>query len=363
MKKRPFVLVLAAVVAAAVAALVVAQRTGEDAPERRPPPPVPVVVAAVETGVVRALVEAVGEARPIRDAHLSTEAGGRVVFLAEEGAELEKGEVLARLDAEAAAASVRSAAARVGQLEAEAAQRRRDLARVARLVEAGVAAEEEVELARTAVETAEALLDAARADLAAAREALGDFTVRAPFDGVVLSRKAEVGEVVSPGSPLVRFGDVSTLEVAAFVPEADAVRVAAGDPALVAFDALPGESFPARVVRVDRVVAPGARTAEVILRLPNPGRPPLPAGLLARIHLEAERREGVLRIPAPALHSDVDGAFVWRIEDDRAYRRPVEVGLAGCGFVEIRAGLAAGDSVVVRGAESLTEAAPVLPAS
>lgn len=335
-------------------AAVVAAACGRAAP---PPPPErgrPVAVAAVERGALEALVEAVGEARPVRDAGLSAEGVGRVEWIAEEGARLRAGEVVARLSADRSGAASEAAEARRAQAEAELAQRLRDLERAERLLAAGVASRQEAEAARTAAEAAEAAAAAARAAAREAASADADRTVRAPFDGVLLEKRVERGEVVAPGAPVARFGDISVLEVAAFVGEADAVRIREDARAVVRFDARPDEAHAGSVHRIDRALAPGARTAEAVVRLANPdGR--LPAGLLARVRITAERHAEALSIPLEALRTGPDGDAVWTAEAGRARRRAVRTGLRGAEAVEVLEGLAAGESVVVRGGEEIAE--------
>lgn len=315
----------------------------------------PVVVAAASSGSIEAVIEAIGEARPVRDAELAAEALGKVIWIADEGARLDKGAIVAKLAADRASSQAISAEARAASSAAEAEQKSRDVDRLRRLHNEGAVSRREIEQAESAAEAAAAK---AQADLAEAREAadwLAEKIVRAPFAGVILEKRAESGEVLSPGAAVARLGDISSLEVTSWVGEADALHIRSGAPARIVFDAIPGETTVGAVKRVGQALSTGARTAEVVVEIDNSDHR-LPSGLMARVKLSAERRETALRIPIAALRTGPDGTAVWIVDSSsRIRRRSVLTGLRNSELIEILDGLAEGDSVVIRGGESVGE--------
>lgn len=205
-----------------------------------------------------------------RQATVSAEITGRIrEVLIEEGAVVEEGEVLARLDDERALldldlleAQARAADARVRALIAQRAEAQLQLERAERLVGSGYATEASVTALGAQRESLAGQLAAARADAAAARARLAsqeDFVerhvVRAPFAGVVIAKNAQVGEILSPvsaGGGFTRTGiatlvDMDSLELEVDVNEGQIQRVSAGQRVEAVLDAYPDRRIPARV--------------------------------------------------------------------------------------------------------------------
>ncbi|XBQ15710.1 MAG: efflux RND transporter periplasmic adaptor subunit [Oceanicaulis sp.] len=205
-----------------------------------------------------------------RQATVSAEITGRIrEVLIEEGAVVEAGDVLARLDDERARldldlfeAQARSADARVRSLSAQLDEAQVQLDRAQRLVGSGFASEASVTALQAQRDSLVSQIAAARADAAAARVRLAsqvDFVdrhvVRAPFAGVVIAKNAQVGEILSPvsaGGGFTRTGiatlvDMSSLELEVDVNEGQIQRVSAGQPVEAVLDAYPDWRIPARV--------------------------------------------------------------------------------------------------------------------
>lgn len=320
----------------------------------------PVVVVEAVIGEVRADVTAPAQAHPVQEAWLTAEVGGRVLRVAREGVFVRRGEVVLEVDAERAGAARDAARARRLRSEEELTHRRRLLDRMEKLAAEGAVSREERDAAASAAAMAEAALEADRAterDLvtAAARQ-----RVTAPFDGWVLERLVEAGEIIGPATRAIRIGDIGTLELVARLSEADALRVSVGDSATLRFEARPDAEHRASVARIDRALDPVTRTAGVVLRLPNHDSA-LPAGLMARVAIRAETRSGVLVVPSEAVLDGPEGRFAWVSVGDRAERRMVRTGLMGGGLVEVLEGLSAGDLVVTRGEETLSPGVLLAP--
>lgn len=204
---------------------------------------------------------------------MSAEATGRLVDLrVEEGAWVRKGDVLARLDSAVPAASTALAQAQEDAATAALRTSQASLARAsaeARRVEAlhakGFSSDAALDLAQEAIASAQAQVAQRRAEAAAANAAVRrqanletQYVIRAPFDGLVISRNAQLGEIVSPvsaGGGFTRSGvytvaDLSRIEVEARIGEADLPRVRVGAPAQVTFEAYPDRTLRAEVIAV-----------------------------------------------------------------------------------------------------------------
>ncbi|MEP7183533.1 MAG: efflux RND transporter periplasmic adaptor subunit [Betaproteobacteria bacterium] len=216
-----------------------------------------------------------------RKASISSKATGRLEWLGvAEGSRVKSGEIIARIDnrdmtaqSDGAQANVRAARAALDQAQAEERDAMAQLRRNEDLVAKGFVAQATLDTSKARADRAIAGVANARAALAAAEAGARnaavslDYTViRAPFDGVILSKSANVGDLVTPFSSaadskgaVVSMADMSTLEVEADVSEASLAKVSVGQPAEITLDALPDARFRGRIGRmvptVDRAKA------------------------------------------------------------------------------------------------------------
>jgi RND family efflux transporter MFP subunit len=316
-------------------------------------------------------------------ASISSKITGRLEYLeVEEGSVVEKGQVIARLEASDYVAALAQQQAELGtaraalaESEAERDQLVRDVARTRDLQARGLASDQEREQLEAQLATAEARVgrfvaqvEAAEAAVRVASANLNNTTIRAPFSGTVLRKDAEVGEVVAPvatGTGLTRgavvtMADMETLEVEVDVNEAYISRVHHGQPASIALDAFPGERFGGRV----RQIVPTAdrQRATVLVKVDMVQRDPriLPEMGATVEFLEDTLAAGAMAparvfVPAAAVKDEAGRQVVWVVSGDRVERLEVEAGPVTGDRREIRSGLAGGERVVVSGAEGLED--------
>ena len=343
--------------------------------------PVPVEVVAVrgEQGTAGALLNASGYVTPRRRATVAAKITGRVAdVLAEEGMRVEAGQVLARLDDAEARAAVAAAererdaaSASVADLEVNLANARRELRRAEDLSREGVTSAQALDQAQTLVESLQARLllsreqaRSAEARVAVAREGLASCTVRAPFAGIVVSKDAQRGEMVSPvsaGGGYTRTGiatvvDMTSLEIEVDVNEAHIARVSAGQRVEATLDAYPDWRIPARV----RTVIPTAdrQKATVKVRISFDGLDPriLPdMGVKVAFLGEPGAARPALRLPRDAVRDEGGQAVVYVLRQGKLERRAVSTGPADGGEVPVLSGLVEGEEVVVRGPAALRD--------
>ena len=339
---------------------------------------------AVETTTVRAngqggrsdaVLQATGYVTARRMATVSAQITGTLTeVLIDEGFRVRKGQVLARLDdtglkaARAAAeAQVRSAQASQGQVRAQLAQAQADARRQAELAATGMTTRQNHEQTATAVKTYAAQLEASQRQVEAAQAQLKqaqvnfDYaTVRAPFDGVVTARAAQVGEIISPlsaGGGFTRTGvgtivDMDSLEVNVDVNEAYIAQVKADMPCEAVLDAYPDWRIPAHVVAVIPSADRGKATVKVRVAMDQKDERVVPdmgvrvSFLAARPRAEAKPVPGVL-LPPEALVERDGGQVVFVVRDGRAEQRSVKLG-ADVGKVKLATeGVKAGETVVL----------------
>ncbi len=313
--------------------------------------PITLPVAALEADVpVR--VFGLGTIEAQVSSRIGFEVAGTVVELhADHGDRVAAGQVLARLHPAAQQARVAKAEAGLQSAEAQQlrvaaaldrataqAQQKRSLANRRReLTARGTTSVEVAELAETEATAAAADLGVARADLAVARAALADaratllaeqtalakHTLAAPYDAVVVSRQRERGSATAPGEPIFTLMDPATVWALAYVDESRAGMIREGQPAELRLRSLPGEVFPARVIRIglesDRVT----EERRIYARCERcPPRPVL--GEQVQLEVETSRLPSARLVPEVAVEG-FDGASgkVWVIEDGALHQRAV----------------------------------------
>lgn len=289
--------------------------------------------------------------------------GGKGVPLL--GAQVQKGQLLAVLEAALTVGERASFSVEASQAESEvaAAQARKDVAErnVARLARLeGVVSQRERDAA--AVELQEAI--AARQAAEGKRSAYGSterstrMELRAPIDGVLADVDISPGELVEPGRRAFLIVDPAVLWVEAKVYEADLGRMTSKASAHVVVDAYPDQQFRGELLALGEVVDPDTRTVKALFRVDNPERR-LKLGMFAHVQIGAGAPAEVLVVPESAV-LDVDGRRVVFVHTapEEFQSREIAVGRRDGDKIEVRAGLVAGDRVVITGLLSLKNAPP-----
>jgi RND family efflux transporter MFP subunit len=349
--------------------------------------PVTVETAAVTTAYPSQAVtvlNATGYVVAQRKAAVASKAQGRLEWLGVmEGSRVKKDEVIARLESrdvgasrEQAAANVRVAAANLEQAQAELRDAERNLARSRELAQKNYISNSALDTAvarfdkaRAGVNSGEAALGAARANLKAADVSFDQTLIRAPFDGVVLTKSANVGDNITPFSSaadtkgaVVTMADMSTLEVEADVAESALGKIRVGQPTEIQLDAVPDARFGGTVNRIVPTVDRAKATVLVKVKFADRDERVLPDMSAKVAFLEREipaaERKPVTAVPKQAVVERDGGSYVFVLKDGRAARTTVRPGRALGDLVEV-SGVAAGEKVVVKPLDRLADGARV----
>jgi RND family efflux transporter MFP subunit len=333
-----------------------------------------------------ALLNASGYVTPRRRATVAAKITGRLSdVLIEEGMRVEAGQVLATIDA--ADSQVRLASAQAERdatqaslrdLEVNLANAEREQGRAEQLLAEGIGTPQAADAARTAVESLRARIAsvaeqvrAADARIAIARQDSENTVIRAPFAGMVVSKDAQRGEMVSPvsaGGGFTRTGiativDMSSLEIEVDVNESYIARVKPGQPVTAVLDAYPDWQIPGKV----RTVIPTAdrQKATVKVRISFDQLDPriLPdMGIKVTFLGEQPAEEsvaGIVVVPSAAVRDDSGQSVVFVYRNGVAERRAVRLGASSGADQEIVAGIAPGDQVIASGVAGLRDGQPV----
>ncbi|MFZ1947610.1 MAG: efflux RND transporter periplasmic adaptor subunit [bacterium] len=335
---------------------------------------------AVETAVVReagsadaAVLNASGYVTPRRRSTVSAKVTGKIKdVLIDEGQRVEEGQVLARLDDADATGVLRAAeagrsvaAAALNDVEVHLANARRTLDRNRDLSGRGLVSQEALDNAETAVASLEAQAELARRQIASAersveiaRQDVENLVIRAPFAGIVVSKDAQPGEMVSPisaGGGFTRTGiativDMQSLEIEVDVNESYIARVTPGQRIQAALDAYPDWPIPASVRTVIPTADRQKATVKVRIAFDQLDQRILPDMGVKVSFLEGspDSAAATALVAGEAVRADGDQRYVFVVKDGRAERRAVRTGRERGGDVEIEAGLRRGEQVVVR---------------
>ena len=304
-------------------------------------------------------------------ASVSAKIAGRLAYLGvHEGSRVKRGEIIARIESDAFGAVSDAARADIARIEVDLAQTRRDLERARMLTAQNVLSTRDMEDAQTRVDATNAQLNVAKAQLKVSQANLENTNVRAPFDGTILRRDAEVGEIVAPSAAgggltrtaIVTMADLATLEVEVDVNEAYIAQIHNGQDARVTLDAYPDTSFRAGV----RQIVPTAdrQKATVLVKVSILDRDPrILSEMGAKVvflrvtatpeHVAATKPR--VTVPADAIARDGAATRVWIVRDNKLVSRDVTLGRERGTLVEVERGLDGSENVVLKPVNTLRD--------
>jgi RND family efflux transporter MFP subunit len=316
---------------------------GEEAAAPGPSgPPMAVQVAAVSVQPLWDEEEVVGNVEAAQRAVLAAKVTGVIdAIKVAPGARVTRSQILAGIDA-------REIKARLDSAEAAQDQAQKDYARIEKLLKSGSSTRQEFDAATTRLRTADAALVEARTML--------QYTeISAPFDGVVTRKLVEVGDLATPGKPLLEMENSSLLRFECEIPEALVDRVSMGAELPVTIDAA-AATLGGKVSEIAPSASAGSRTFLVKLDLPTAEK--LRAGQFGRVRVPVRERPAVLVAEGAVVRrGQIESVFV--VENGAARLRLVKTGRKMNGQVEVLSGLSGGESVVTHDAHLLKDGAAV----
>jgi membrane fusion protein, multidrug efflux system len=343
----------------AVAAILVGVKAGQivtmvRAGESLAPPPLAVTSARVEPAQWEAATAAIGSLVAVRSVVVAAELPGTVREIAfESGAFVRRGAVLVRLDTSVEEPQLAEAVA-----DAKLAELGRE--RSSRLRQGGA-------IAQADLDGAEARATATAAAVARLEATIAKKTIRAPFDGRVAIRQVELGQVVSPGSPIASLQSVNPIHVDFWLPQQALAALEPGQRTRVRADPFPAATWEGEVTTVNPEVNPATRNVRVRATLPNAdGR--LRPGMFVGVEVLSRDERSVLTIPATAVVFAPYGESVFAIEEKAggagqpttvATQKFVRTGERRGDLIAVVSGLSAGEVVVSSGAFRLRNGAAV----
>jgi len=329
-----------------------------------------------------ALLDASGYITPRREATVAAKITGRVTgIFFDEGVQVKKDQILATLDdsdvqraLESAKADRDSTQASIEDLQVQLKYADVELRRAEQLETQGVESKEFLDTARTNDDSLRAKINLAKAQVVAAesrireaQQAVDNCVIRAPYDGIMVTKDAQVGEMVSPvsaGGGFTRTGigtivDMNSLEIEVDVNENYIARVLPGQPVTATLDAYPDWQIPSRVLIVIPTADREKATVKVRISFLKLDPRMLP-DMGVKVHFLGDApapqkgsSSAAVVIPADAVHDDNGQKIVFLFKGDHVERQAITLGQARGNDVEVIAGVSVGDNVVVKSPSAL----------
>ncbi|HET9863280.1 MAG TPA: efflux RND transporter periplasmic adaptor subunit [Steroidobacteraceae bacterium] len=302
--------------------------------------PAYVALAPVRSERISQKLEALGNARANESVDITSKTSNIVTEVRfRDGEKVNRGQVLVQLDDAQARADVAAAEAALNESQAQY-NRSRELLNTQAL-------------SKSQFDQLEATLKSNRARLAAANARLEDTVIRAPFSGHVGLRRVSVGSLISPGTVITTLDDTSVIKLDFAVPENFLATLRRGLAVRASAPAFPGRNFSGTVSSIDSRVDVNTRSVTVRALLSNEDGA-LKPGMFLNVSLANDDRDALV-IPEEALTPEAERQYVYVVEGNKAQRREVQIGSRRPGFVEIVAGVQAGERVVIEGTQKVRD--------
>ena len=298
-------------------------------------PPIPVEISLPSRGDVYAVYSGTAPIEAFAEADVIAKVDGEIRnILVEEGDEVTKGQVLARLDGDRLRLELNESEAKLRKLQ-------REYERYLDLKGKGLISEGDFEKTKFEMDALQASFNLSELEL--------DYTqIRAPIEGVIAERYIKLGNTIKVGDPVFRVTSLEPLVAYLHVPEREYRNIDSGQLVEIEIDALQGEPIIATVSRVSPIIDPETGTFKITIEITDEERRIKP-GMFGRISVVYDKHENALQLPRSALVEDAGQTSVFVVEDDVAIKKVVQTGYSDRGMIEIVAGLEDGENVVTVG--------------
>jgi multidrug efflux system membrane fusion protein len=320
------------------------------------PPPAEISAVVATTGQVPHYAEGIGSLAAVHQVTVTSQVGGLVkAIMFKPGTEVKSGDPLVQLDdgPERGDLANYQAQARYAAVSLE-------RARLLAQRQAGTQA---------TVDQAQSQLDQARAQIAKTQALIAQKLIRAPFDGKLGVRQIDLGQYVSPGTPIVSLTNLKELFVNFTLPSTMRAEVVPGQEVKVTSDAFPGRTFTAKITTIDPQIRPDTRTMTIQARMDNPKEELLP-GMYIDANVVLPPKPDRVILPSTAVDYTLYGDSVYVVRRDgtdahgkpvlKAYRVAVNTGERWGNKVAILSGVKPGDRVVAAGQIKLQNGGEVI---
>ena len=326
-----------------------------------PPVEVSLVTASLQSpSSASAVFTASGYVVAQRKAAVASKGTGRLIYLGVvEGDKVKKDEVIARLEDSDVKAQLAETKANLELQEANEKEVENTLKRQQALLKTGSTTQAELDAAEANYKKLLASIDLAKAQVQASEVAVENTIIRAPFDGTVLTKNADVGEIVAPlaaginsKGAVVTIADMKSLQVEADVSESNIERILPDQDCQIVLDAYPNHNYPGYVAKIVPTADRTKATVMVKVGFKTYDKRVLPEMSAKVIFLSKENKDTgaqqqpVLSVPSTAVSTISGKKYVFIVKNNEAVEVPVTTGQQFDSYIEIKSGLVSGDRVI-----------------
>jgi len=323
-------------------------------------PAVPVQVVPATTGDIQEIFSISGTVEAANKTAVTSKISGRVAQVAVElGDYVTKGQTLVILEKTDLINQLNQAKTSLLQAETNFAQVKTTFNRIQKLFAEELVSQHEYDNAKTQYDIALNQIEQARINVAISEEQLRNGEIKAPISGYVGERKINVGEMATPGVPLMDLVDISQVYVTVHLSDSYITQTKVGQKVTVRLPSMPDKTFTGKVFQISPAAQSGSKLFPVKILIDNSSRT-FKDGMLAEVKMNFNERKNVIQIPVEAVMDETGTKAVFVIKDNVAYRKNVEVGINNGKFIEIISGIENGDQVVVLGQNNLEDGMKVV---
>jgi membrane fusion protein (multidrug efflux system) len=320
-------------------------------------PVIPVIAAKVIRGDIASSIYTTGTIFPRQESMISPKTSGIIKKLyADEGDKVEKGQRLVKLEQEMLRIVVKEAKASLKEARAQLKHSQSTLKRRKKLFEEGVVGSQNLDDITTERDLAKARFQRTRATLERAEQDLKDSVITAPFDGFIVEKMMNEGEMATtmPPSNIFHLVDTRRVKIECGITEEKRRFITLGKEVLIKMDAYPDEVFTGKITTVNPKIDLNSRTFKIKIAIPNPGFR-LESGMFARIRIIERESKNALLIPQRVIINAETVKKVFAVENGRAVKKTITTGIINHPLIEVTEGLKEGDIVVTEGFYALKE--------
>jgi membrane fusion protein (multidrug efflux system) len=317
---------------------------------RKEATPVPVILGEASARTVEHVFNQVGTFQASREVTLRSEIDAKVVnILFQEGKNVEKGDVLIRLDAAKIQAGIRSIEAGILQLKVRLENKVVTLERNLQLLKQDAVSRQHFDNLESEIKEIQAQISASEAELARQKELLSYTVIRAPFRGTAGAKSISEGHYCKVGDPLVTIVTLDPLEICFPAPEKLKSKLFIGQDVHLSVDAFPARIFKGKIFFISPQVSTDTRCFQVKAGVANEDHS-LNPGMFARAKVITEVRENALTVPWESVIQTEAESYVYAVDGEVARKVQVRLGQVTSEWAEVvNSGLSVGSKVILEG--------------
>jgi RND family efflux transporter MFP subunit len=320
-------------------------------------PAIPVLATKVKRGDIASYIYTTGTIFPKQESMICPKTSGRIEKLYVDEADcVKKGQSLVELEQERLRIEIKEAMASLEEARSQLKNIEATLRRNQRLFEEGVVDSQRFDDITTERDLAKARVQRTSATLERVQQDLKDSVIIAPFDGFIVEKMLNEGEMATtmPPSNIFHLVDTSSVKIECGITEEKKRSVSVGKEVAIELDAYPGEVFTGKITTVNPKVDINSRTFKIKIEIPNPDFR-LEVGMFARIRIIERESKHTLLIPEVVIIEKEQTRRVFAVENGKAVEKSITTGIVSQPFVEVLEGLEEGDIVVTEGFYALKD--------